>query len=318
MKKNRGFTLIELLVVIAIIALLVGILLPALGKARQSARQIKCGTQVRNLVQACFTFATANKEQYPLPSVLDKANQTLNVAANEAFKKDTTGNILAILIQGGGISPEICYSPAEQSGSIRIDEGYESSRPTGTAVQDSALWDPKFGGTPNQSGTGTLAPRVAGVGNNSYAHVPAFGGKRSRWTSSASTTEASFGNRGPGYQGTVYAATGWRLNATGTNPPGVDSVTLAIHGGRNTWEGNIGYNDSHVEFETRPDPTTLTYRRLGNTSPLTVSDNLFVSETDDATYVAANGNLSGTNQFLCMINSISGSEPNLTFNIFKD
>jgi len=316
MKKNRGFTLIELLVVIAIIALLVGILLPALGKARQSARQIKDGTQVRNLVQACFSFATSNKDNYPLPSVLDKANLTITAITTpaDAFKKDATGNIMAILIQGGGISPEICVSPAEASGSVRIDEGYES---TFTGANANFLWDPKFGGTPFQAATGgTLAPRVPGIGNNSFVHVPAFGGKKSRWTSSAATTEACWANRGPTYIGTMYPTAGWRLAIAGANPPGVDSVTLAIHGGRNTWEGNVGYNDAHVEFETRPDPTTITYRRTSG-SPLTVPDNLFVNETDEAGANASNA-LGSSNQFLCAINTITGSEAAVLLNLWKD
>ena len=63
--KKKGFTLIELLVVIAIIALLMGILLPALAMVKKMAYRALCGTNLSGLYKALTTYAESYKDDYP-------------------------------------------------------------------------------------------------------------------------------------------------------------------------------------------------------------------------------------------------------------
>ena len=69
MKKRQGFTLIELLVVIAIIAILAGMLLPALARAREEARRIRCRNNLNQLAKGMATYLNEHGDNrfYPWP-----------------------------------------------------------------------------------------------------------------------------------------------------------------------------------------------------------------------------------------------------------
>ena len=120
MKKERqesrhGFTLIELLVVIAIIALLLSILMPALNKVKEQAKVIVCGSNQRQVGQACNTYATDFDGFLP-PNIDSSGEETcsMGTGCNDGlrFLISEKNNGLS---STGYIPADVLYCPADKS-----------------------------------------------------------------------------------------------------------------------------------------------------------------------------------------------------------
>lgn len=229
--RKKGFTLVELLVVIAIIALLMGILMPALSRVRMNAYQLVCGTNLKGIGNGILMYSNTFDEQYPraggtdtiwsnsLPGGFGAVNPRIAYGTASGDGAATITSCFYLLIKYGDLTPKVFLCKAESDVTeYQPEEGRDVTE----------LYD--FGSRPQE--------------HCSYAYHNPFTNYRLR--SGGESTMAVAADRNPFIESTLQVPKDFDL----FNPAGNKEEISYGNSGAHQDEGqNVLFMDNSVSFE---------------------------------------------------------------------
>jgi len=243
--RRKGFTLVELLVVIAIIALLMGILMPALARVRQLAFRMTCGTNLAGIGKAMLIYANDYEDELPRAGGrLSQWNGPVIWAAADRYSaygvsqsdgsggKATITSCFYLLVKYAEVTPKSFVCKGD-TGTTEWQLSDETNVTTGFEMIDA--WD--FGQNP--------------VDNCSYSyHIP-FG--QYALTTSSEPGLAVASERNPWIKSPAAEVGDFSLFNPDVTPYNGTTET-ALKGNAISHQGdgqNVLFLDSHVEFAKR-------------------------------------------------------------------
>lgn len=268
--------------VIAIIALLIGLLLPALSKARRNAASLKDKTQIKQIHQAMLIWAEDNRGWLPLPGLIDrqpdfKLGDQPGIGREDELA-NTTDNLYSAMIAQRFMSPELVVGPTEVNDLVAVYEEYvyDDYDPS-----NDQYWDEEFSADIDTGGDDVVC-------HTSYFHMALTGNRKNfKWKNNQDAADAIIGTRGT-------------RDGVTTDPDYKFSQTLELHGPDKEWNGNICFSDNHTDTLKSFYPISTGY--IPNNSATISKDNIFAHEFDD---FDEEGWLSGDN-FMCMYEVLAG------------